>query len=310
MKAYRRIKELQTYIANALLPEIKCRKVVLLDVPYYTNIGDTLIWQGTHDFLRQQGIKCMFTASKESFDFRALPKDYVILLQGGGNFGDIWEQHQLFRRRVIETYRDNKIIILPQTIFFEKEDNLLRDAHALARHPDLLIIGRDTNSYDILKKHYHANRVAMLPDMAFCIDFTKFKMPEAVGNRVLFFERRDVEMNHGYKYSTAVPPEAEVHEWPLMEKPDATWRTKWACRIENRLPRCYDAYWDMIMRPYYVNTGIQFIGRYTKVYTTRLHGAILSVLLDKDVVLFDNSYGKNSSFYNSWLKYIDNIKLV
>jgi exopolysaccharide biosynthesis predicted pyruvyltransferase EpsI len=28
---------------------------------------------------------------------------------------------------------------------------------------------------------------------------------------------------------------------------------------------------------------------------------ILGVLLSKNIVLFDNSYGKNADFYNSWL---------
>lgn len=48
-----------------------------------------------------------------------LDSNVVILLHGGGNFGDIYGSSQKFRKDVIELYPDNKIIILPQTIYFK-----------------------------------------------------------------------------------------------------------------------------------------------------------------------------------------------
>lgn len=310
MKASEKIKDLKRNIADALLPEIKGHKTVLLDVPYYYNIGDTLIWQGTHDFLKGNGIRCVLTSSKESFDFRRLPSDYVILLQGGGNFGDIWIEHQKFREKVISAYPDNKIIILPQTIFFENEDNLIQDAERLSKHKNLLIIARDNHSLDILEKYYNRNRILLLPDMAFWIDFKNFRVPKPSRDRILFFERRDVESNHTYKYGEIVPLCAERHEWPIMESGDNTWRTRWMKRVQYRLPRLYDSYWNHVLRKYFVQIGIDFIAGYKSVFTTRLHGAILSFLLDKDITLFDNSYGKNSSFYRTWLNDVDGIKLI
>ena len=60
----------------------------------------------------------------------------------------------------------------------------------------------------------------------------------------------------------------------------------------------------------YIRKGIHFVNGYDIVYTTRLHVAILSVLLNKQVYFFDNSYGKNSALYNTWLLEFPNIKLV
>ncbi|MDR8470449.1 polysaccharide pyruvyl transferase, partial [Acinetobacter baumannii] len=37
---------------------------------------------------------------------------------------------------------------------------------------------------------------------------------------------------------------------------------------------------------------------------------ILSLLLDKKIILLDNSYGKNKAYYDAWLKDSDNIKVV
>ncbi|UVP53814.1 polysaccharide pyruvyl transferase family protein [Bacteroides cellulosilyticus] len=46
---------------------------------------------------------------------------------------------------------------------------------------------------------------------------------------------------------------------------------------------------------------MHFINPYKEIYTTRLHVAILSILTHKPFMFIDNSYGKNSSFYNTWL---------
>ena len=48
----------------------------------------------------------------------------IILLQGGGNFGDLWQAHQSFRERVIQDFPHKKIIQLPQSIFFSEEQIL------------------------------------------------------------------------------------------------------------------------------------------------------------------------------------------
>lgn len=60
----------------------------------------------------------------------------------------------------------------------------------------------------------------------------------------------------------------------------------------------------------YVETGIRFINQYDEVYATRLHVFVLSVLLQKKVHVFDNSYGKNSGLYNTWLKDFDNVEMM
>jgi pyruvyl transferase EpsO len=52
--------------------------------------------------------------------------DCPIILQGGGNLGDIWHHHQRFKESIIKGYPNQPIIILPQTIYF-------RDAKKLDR---------------------------------------------------------------------------------------------------------------------------------------------------------------------------------
>ena len=56
--------------------------------------------------------------------------------------------------------------------------------------------------------------------------------------------------------------------------------------------------------------GVRFISPYKHIYTNRLHGAILAMLLNKQVTIIDNNYGKNSSFYHTWLNDINSINLI
>lgn len=51
------------------------------------------------------------------------------------------------------------------------------------------------------------------------------------------------------------------------------------------------------------------ISFYDKIITDRLHVAIAAALLDKEVYIVDNSYGKLSAVYSRTLKYFNNVKI-
>lgn len=312
MKATEKISQLKKIIAELLTPLINS-DYVLLDVPYYTNIGDTLIWEGTREFLKTLPYKCLYTASVETYKYRPLPKDTVILLQGGGNFGDLWRRHQEFRQDVIKAYPNNRIIILPQTVFYNDDSVFAEDAKMLNSHKDLHICARDTKSLDYLKKALSCN-LMLVPDMAFCISqktLDRYKQKET--DKALFLKRNDQELCE-YDFSSYIAEKVEqlhIGDWPTMEKEFKTkvYLDKLVFHKE-QLKRIPDIYADLVFRPHQVKKGVEFVSQYKKVYTTRLHVAILSVLLDKKIVFFDNSYGKNRSFYETWLKDVEKLTFV
>ena len=49
MNTIQKIHQLQVFVKEALTPLVTS-DYWLLEVPYYTNVGDTLIWQGELDF--------------------------------------------------------------------------------------------------------------------------------------------------------------------------------------------------------------------------------------------------------------------
>ena len=173
MTAKEKISQIRTLIISSLSPIIN-HDYWLLEVPYYTNVGDTLIWQGELDFLRELPYKCKGMFSYYTDVPNNIGEDDIILMQGGGNFGDLYYDPQNYRMQIVEKYPNNKIIFLPQTVWFEHEENMKECADALSQHKKLTICARDKVSYEILKKNF-INEILLVPDMAFCIDMSKWK---------------------------------------------------------------------------------------------------------------------------------------
>ena len=316
MNASQKVSQLRNLIHNTLIPLID-HDFYLLEAPYYNNIGDTLIWQGEMDFLKLIPHKCKGVYSGDTFLYPEISKDDILLFQGGGNFGDLYPWNHDFKMDVIKHYPKNKTIIFPQTIWFEKEENLQACADFLSEHMNVIICARDQVSYNVFKERFQ-NKIIMLPDMAFCIDMEKWDIPD-IGGRDLFLKRNDGELkSYGYMSELESRSNVDVTDWPTMLVKDV-WQTKLLQRFKiyaHRSPRFFTCkvcdllgrYW---YRPFLINTGVKMLRSHNNIYTTRLHTAILSVLLEKKhIEFFDNSYGKNKNFYDTWLSDCDNIQLV
>lgn len=307
-----KINELKTLILENLTPLIK-NDYILIDLPYHSNIGDTLIWQGEESFLSTLPYKCLYRASSDTFNGKEFPKSITILLHGGGNFGDVWLKHQAFRKYIIDKYKDNQIIIFPQTLHYSDDVLLKEDAELISKHNNLTICARDKKSYNILKENFKSN-ILLLPDMAFCIDRELLnKYSKEAEDKVLLLKRNDKELSNEYDYEKEIGGKSklEIYDWPSKQK------GSWGHKIINKpihprnpLKKTSNYYAYNIYRPYLIKKGVRFLSEYEYIYSTRLHGAILSILLHKPFTFFDNSYGKNKSFFDAWLCNLDEVKFI
>lgn len=309
------INQLRKRIQDSLTPLVN-NNYVYLDLPYYPNIGDTLIWEGTREFLKTLPYKCLYYANKDSFRYRALGKEVVILLHGGGNFGDLYRLHSEFRKKIIELYPDNKVIILPQTVFYEDMTLLQGDVEFYSNYPNVVICAREQYSYDFLSAHFK-NKILLLPDMAFCLQIDKFKILKDE-NRILYLKRTDKELSKDNTVG-GIPENAEQHDWPTYERhynefdkvERLAYRLNKLFRIcgfkDKTLARIEDWKRNFYYRRAYVQIGISFLSPYHTIYTTRLHVLILGVLLGKQIYLINNTSGKVVNFYNTWLTELNTI---
>lgn len=303
---------------------------VLLDIPNYNNIGDSLIWQGELEYLKELEYKCLYTANPYTCDLDKIPKNAIILFQGGGNFGDTWDLNQDFRNRIITKFKDNKIIIFPQTIFYNDTVNLVRDIEIYKNHSNLIICARDQVSYKIACDNFTNNTIYLLPDMAFFLNLDEFHR-NGESQKYLVMKRVDKELgdikllesvvNGLKKNSIAI----DVSDWPGFYERNSVRRkfqvlyNIFEMRFSKMLIKSrvfsflVDDKHGLRGKDYkdkLILKGIGFINRYDIVYSTRLHGFILAVLLNKEVYIFDNSYGKNKQFFDTWLHDFQNVKLI
>lgn len=293
-------------------------KYVLTDLPYHLNIGDILIWEGEKAYFRSRNdAKCVNSTSSLTFNFPTLTQDTVIFLHGGGSFGDLWAGSREFRIKIVNEYKNNKIVFLPQSLCYQSVFLMEKDLKEFNRHKKLFICMRDLSSYDTVKKYFDSERLFLVPDMALFMDCIKPNPNPKINLREnLFINRTDIESTGRV---LSLPNETDIRDWPSFEV--FRWRIL-LFRLLNRLTREFkqkriyqldsllDFYFNSVMRPMIIELGINFISQYRTIITSRLHGLILAYLLEKEILYTDNTTGKISAFVNTWLNDCDRIKSV
>lgn len=102
------------------------------------------------------------------------PRD-LILISGGGYLGSLWMHSEVMVREIIETYPENQIIIMPQTLYWGIEEYLKKEIaltkEIYSKHKKLTICARDYVSEHLMKEYYPQCRIIMAPDMVLAIDW-------------------------------------------------------------------------------------------------------------------------------------------
>ncbi len=279
-------------------------EIAILDFPNYSNVGDSAIYLGVLELLRV----CFNRAPSyvSEMNFQGLSSNFygehrnVVLLHGGGNFGDIWPAHQNFRERVLRELRDFKIIQMPQTIWFKDKQNLERTRRLIADHPDFTLLVRDAVSFEMAQSF--ACETYLCPDSAFMLGSIQPVQPPT--SKLLLLLRSDRESRVALEGSRA-PDETRIEDW-LSESGVTSVRDRLAGRLDNALPgggrfrmRMRMARFEKWARAR-VERGIRQLSSAEFIITDRLHGHILSLLLGKDHAIIDNNYGKVGSFVQHW----------
>lgn len=299
---------------------------VLLDIPNHSNIGDNLIWEGELIYLREHvKFTNKYSANVVNLDINKIQNN-IILFHGGGNFGDLYRECQELRINVAKDYPNNRIIIFPQTVFYQDKSKLVTDCEILNAHNDIYICVRDQESYDTLSRYISKDKLLMLPDMAFFMDIkpeTK-KTGKALLMQRTDNEKKDISAVFDKIYKEYQPSDLDIKDWPTYSNNKYVRLTVQrlfsyklrTSRILQRIPiltklvdPCYGLN-NRNNRARYIDMGVDFLEQYDTIYTTRLHGLILAILLNKRVVIIDNSHGKCLRFHDTWLRCFANITVL
>lgn len=304
--------ELSRLIDQCLTPLIT-GDYVLWGLPNYRNEGDVLIWQGTLDYLKGIPFRCLGTHRFDEYIYIPLKKDTVILIFGGGYFGDTWRSSWEKVVNTLVLYPDNPIVLLPQSIHYESAILLSKDRDKLSQCKHLTICARDIDSFVFAKEKFPSHQVFLVPDMAFHI--TSLKSKDNHGNGVLYIKREDKELVPIPDQELLINADA-VSDWPSVRGYPSLFfslgvysilRRFWRIPVFHRL--C-EEWITRTYRPLMLYKAVRFLAPYEVIITTRLHAAILSLMMGKRVYCLDNFYGKLSALHRTWLQDCEAISMI
>ncbi|MDQ7725471.1 polysaccharide pyruvyl transferase family protein [Bacillus halotolerans] len=284
-------------------------EIIYADYPLYGNVGDLFIMKGTEAFFEENDIRVRNRWNPDNFPIgRKLDTNLIIVCQGGGNFGDLYPYYQGFREKIVQAYPNHKIVILPQSIYFQNEDNLKRTADIFSAHSNLHIITREKASYATAQAYFLNNHIKLLPDMAHQL-FPIIPTQQPTGQKLRFI-RTDHEANDELQRHA----QAESYDWRTVlsvsdRRTIAFLQTLNVLNKKAGNPLPIALIWRKYS-DYIVTKAIRFFSRYQSVETSRLHGHILSSLLQKENTVIDNSYGKNANYYHTWMEGVPNTQII
>ena len=287
--------------------------VALLDFPSHQNVGDSMILMGETSYLAQGGNVIGYVTDIFRYDHMTLRRrvpNGPILMQGGGNFGDIWPPFQAFRERIVQEFPDRKIVQLPQTVYFKSAAAAARANGVLRRHNNYTLLVRDKPSLERARLQLPDVRAIYCPDLALGWE-PKIPAGRLNQNRMVVLARNDREARSGLvdNLRSTIGPHDKVVDWGLTGGDRIVWDVvRIPARFAKLFPRARSS---RLLYPLFVfsyrknaelniRAGIRELAAAELVVTDRLHAHILAGLLGVRHLVLDNNYGKVSSIYNDY----------
>ena len=155
------------------------KKIFLFGTPMHGNLGDHAITLQEQYFFEDffpdyeyYEILMPMYHTKKRFIKSIVTAQDLIVISGGGWMGNLWIHNEYVIREIVQNYPNNKIIILPQTIYYtsdeigEKEYKITKDI--FKKHSNLYIFAREKKSFDFIKQKFEFtgnSDVYLVPDM-------------------------------------------------------------------------------------------------------------------------------------------------
>lgn len=283
------------------IKHIKGKKIFLIGTPEYGNLGDHAIAISTKKFLNDRlndfkvieitsgdyhyGKKTVKPAIKE-----VISKDDIILISGGGFLGSLWVNHcgEEMVRDVLTSFSENKIIILPQTIFFEDnlygKEQFLISKKVYEAHKHLVVCVRENKSFEFMKNNMPNVNIELIPDMVF---YLKEKNIAKRRSGAILCLRNDKEKVYEINID-------------ISEKYDKV------IKLNTVVNKCI----SINKREKLVKSMLNKFRKSEFVCTDRLHGMLFAYITNTPFEAFDNISGKIKSTFNTWISNeIDEISL-
>lgn len=271
--------------------------IFLLGTPLHGNLGDHAIAKAEIQFLQENfsnkiiiEIPVEYILKAGADRFKSIIKNSSICITGGGFLGTLWMSSENMVRDIIKEYKDNKILILPQTIYYEDsvmgKKELEKSKKIYSSHKQLYILAREQKSYEFLCKHFSSNYIGLVPDMVLYLNEEKYNYQR---KGILICMRNDKEA----VISGSIKNELNKILKQRFEKIKYTDTViKHGVKLMKR-EAALQKKWDEFR-----NSEL--------VITDRLHGMIFSLITGTPCIALNNLSGKVKGVYE-WLTSINGI---
>ena len=216
-------------------------------------------------------------------------REDLIFINSGGDMGDRYAGWEQTRKRIVQRFHGNRVVSLPQTIYYSNSDHgrrvLRESADAYNSHGRLTIMARDPVSYGNALKYFDKCGIILFPDFALYLE-----APENKDERrgCLLCLRRDIESRLGASEKAAI---RRLIGMELREF-DTTLR--------------YDITPDKREKAF--NETIKLFQSFKAVVTDRFHGMIFSYIAGTPCVALPTRDHKVTSGIE-WFKGVKQIRL-
>lgn len=277
------------------------KRIFLIGTSDRSNIGDQAIAMSEMKMLRDEFEEysiCEITG--DTFRKRRqklktfIRENDIIFISGGGFLGDLWPEENDMVNAVLEDYPNNKIIILPQTMYFydQVDSPLLRKKmEHYINHRKLYLTARDKRTYDLFSRYFEKQKIGLFPDMALYLDLDVNCNPS---NEVMLCMRKDKER------TLLKSDETEISKRINDRGLNVIYGSTLAKGKHNG---------DILLanRKNAIKSKLNEFSKCKFVVTDRLHGMILATLAGTPCIVFDNLSGKVSGVYKLWMKHFETI---
>lgn len=272
-------------------------KVYLLLTPQYNNLGDHAIAISALQFLNKtyparqivEVTSNFYKNCKKEFENCVTDKDILFII-GGGFMGDMWETLENLTRDIVTSFPDNKIVFLPQTVYYGNKNNIKAAREIYSKHTHLIALLRDEASYTLCKDELNIKNSFFVPDLVTNIDISVTEKArkniaaclredcEKVDNGITFDMIKDIAKN---KLDCTVTPVSTLIRKPFISP---------------------------AKREKYVSAKINQISEHKVLITNRLHAMLFAYISKTPCLAMDNKSKKVSGTL-SWLAGCSYIKM-
>lgn len=194
--------------------------------------------------------------------------DDVIVIQSGYCTQDLGGDHPLMHRLVCDYMTDAKILMMPQTIFFQHEENKRICAENHNKAKNMLFLARDFVSYEMAKEMFPGIRVKAFPDIVTTLIGTLSFSHKREG--VCLCTRNDGEKLYSKEQIDALEQRLEETGTPVQQKDTQGKGTVQSIRANLQK---------------YIEAEIESYSSFDVTITDRYHGTIFSLCAGTPVII-------------------------